>query len=129
MENRFAAVSLELGQTGPATKAPARTLRAVSSAMPPWVRPMSAADRALVILLENGGVDLGIPALAEKLLSAIPRSDLLPDSARGELVSYLQEKIRSFTDSLLETAELAANRYAAAKPAWFGDVIVLRDGT
>jgi GH24 family phage-related lysozyme (muramidase) len=92
-----------------------------------WARPFAAVDRVLVILIENGGNDLGIPELADKLLS------LLPDSVAGEyrqkLVDFLREKIKSFVDNLAETAELTANRYAAAKPDLYGDVVVLRDGT
>jgi len=44
-------------------------------------------------------------------------------------VTYLRDKIRHFTDDLLESLELTLNRYSAAKPDLFGDVVVLRDGT
>lgn len=94
-----------------------------------WVAPFSAADRVLVILIENGGVDLGIPELVDKLLAAIPQGNLIPDSYRKKLVTYLRDKIRGFTDNLLETLELSVNRYTAAKPEFFSNVIVLRDGT
>jgi hypothetical protein len=94
-----------------------------------YSQPFSAADRALVVLMENGGVDLGIPELVDKLLSSIPGADLIPDSVRGDFVTFLRNKIKSFTDSLLEGAELTLNRYDAAKPNLFGEVIVLRNGT
>ncbi len=92
-----------------------------------WARPFAAVDRVLVILIENGGVDLGIPDLVDKLLSALP--DWIASEYRQKLVDYLKEKIKSFTDNLAETVELAANRYSAAKPDLFSNVIVLRDGT
>jgi GH24 family phage-related lysozyme (muramidase) len=96
----------------------------------PWAGSLSAADRVLVILIENGGVDLGIPALVDQLLSTIPGiGSVLPDSVRARFISFLSDKIKSFTDSLLENAELSINRYTAAKPEYFGDVIVLRDGS
>jgi GH24 family phage-related lysozyme (muramidase) len=94
-----------------------------------WAQPFAAADRTLVILIENGGVDLGIPALVDGLLSAVPGSSLIPNSYRQDLIDYVRQKIRGFTDNLLETLELSINRYTAAKPEFFGDVVVLRDGT
>jgi len=92
-----------------------------------WSKPFAAVDRALVILIENGGVDLGIPALVDKVLSALP--DWVAEKYRQDLVDYVKEKIKGFTDNLAETVELAANKYGAAKPDFYGDVIVLRDGT
>jgi len=94
-----------------------------------WELSFAAADRVLVILVENGGIDLGIPEMVDALLSAIPGSSLLPDTFRRQLIGGIQDKLKSLTDNLLETAELAANRYTAAKPGQFGDVVVLRDGT
>ena len=94
-----------------------------------WARPFSATDRALLILIENGGVDLGLPTLVDKLFAALPVGDVIPDSYRQQLVTLLREKITSFTDNLLETAELSLNRYAAAKPEFYSDVAVLRDST
>lgn len=94
-----------------------------------WSQSFAAADRALVILIENGGVDLGIPALVTKLLSYIPGADAIPEEYRRKLIVFIREKIKSFTDNLVETVELTANRYDAAKPSLFGDVIVLRDST
>ena len=94
-----------------------------------WAQPFSARDRVLVILIENGGVDLGVPALVDALWSILPGTSLIPDAYRQKLVDYLREKIKSYTDNLLETAELSINRYSASKPDLFGDVIILRDGT
>lgn len=94
-----------------------------------WVRPMAAQNRVLVILVENGGVDLGIPTLVEKLLQMLPGSSVIPESFRQALVDTLRSKIKAITDNLLESAELAVNRYQDAKPSLFSDVIVLRDGT
>src|SRR5215470_7518621 len=102
---------------------------APSAQMSAWATTFAAQDRALVILIENGGVDLGIPDLADKLLASLPGTGLLPESIRTKLVEFLRDKIKSFTDNLLETVELAANRYTAAKPEFFGDVTVLRDST
>jgi GH24 family phage-related lysozyme (muramidase) len=108
------------GGGGTATLAASRSLG--------WSGTLSAQDRALVILVNNGGVDLGIPDLVDSLLSALPGSSLIPDSYRQRLVDFLRDKIKSFTDNLLETAELVGNRYAAAKPDLFGDVVILCDG-
>jgi GH24 family phage-related lysozyme (muramidase) len=94
-----------------------------------WANALSAQGRVLVILIENGGVDLGISTLADKLLAAVPAARLIPDSYRQKLVDQIRETIKSFTDSLIESVELSVNRYAAAKPNLFGDVVVLRDGT
>jgi GH24 family phage-related lysozyme (muramidase) len=94
-----------------------------------WARPFSATDRTLVILIENGGVDLGIPELVNKLLEAIPQSDLIPDEYKQKLGEYIHQKLTKLTDNLIETLELSINRYDAAKPKFFGDVVTLRDGT
>jgi GH24 family phage-related lysozyme (muramidase) len=94
-----------------------------------WAAPMAASDRVLIVFMENGGVDLGIPELVGELLSAIPGSGILPESAKAGLVSAIRDRLRSVTDDLLEGAELLANRYTAAKPDPFGDVVILRNGT
>ena len=94
-----------------------------------WAIPFAATDRALVILIENGGIDLGLPTLVDKLLSSIPGADHIPDSYRQKLVTFLREKLKSLTDNLLETAELSINRYSAAKPEFYSEVAVLRDST
>ena len=101
----------------------------VASMQSLWAGSFSATDRALLILIENGGVDLGLPAIVDKLFSALPGADIVPDSYRRQLVTFLREKITSFTDNLLETAELSLNRYSAAQPEFYGNVVVLRDST
>jgi GH24 family phage-related lysozyme (muramidase) len=93
-----------------------------------WSAPLSVQNRVLVVLLENGGVDLGIPKLVDKLLSSLHVS-FIPDAIKQKVTGYLNDKIKSLTDSLLETAELTINRYSSAKPSLFGDVIILRNGT
>ncbi len=138
MKNRFLEMDQQLSQlaghaphhhrTG-GDVATALMERGIARSQSSWETPFSAADRTLVILIENGGVDLGIPELVDKLLASIPHADLIPDEYRARLITYLRDKIKGFTDSLLETAELSINRYASAKPEFFGDVIVLRDGT
>lgn len=94
-----------------------------------WSKPLAATDRSLVILIENGGVDLGIPELVSKLLEAIPKSDLIPEEYKQKLVGYIRDKLKTITDNLIETLELSLNRYSAAKPSFYGDVVTLRDGT
>src|SRR6266850_6334477 len=122
MENRFLEMNDYLGQVA-RTRGPAllrRPSRGPSPAPVPvplavhqslgFVMPFAAADRVLVILIENRGVDLGIPDLVEKLLSAVPGSSLIPDGQKQQLVDFIRNKIKSVTDSLLETAELSINR-------------------
>jgi hypothetical protein len=92
-------------------------------------KALSVQDRALVVLIENGGVDLGIPELVNKILTAVDVHSLIPASVKEKLVSFIGEKIRSFTDSLIETAELTLNRYHKAAPSLFNTVEVLRNGT
>lgn len=93
-----------------------------------WSGSMSVANRVLLVLIENGGVDLGIPELVDKLLSQV-KVITIPDSVKAMLVEFLRKKIKSLTDNLIETAELTANRYTAAKPDFFGEVLILRNGT
>src|SRR4051812_33208078 len=75
-------------------------------------RSLSVDQRALVVLIENGGVELGIPDLADKLLAALPQASLIPQSVRQSLIVFLRDTIKGFTDNLLESAELAINRYS-----------------
>ena len=103
--------------------------KGVASAQSLFGKQFSAPDRVLVILIENGGIDLGIPTLVEKVLALLPGSEIIPDSVKQELVELIRQKIKSFTDNLLETAELTINRYSAAKPDLYGDVVILRDST
>jgi GH24 family phage-related lysozyme (muramidase) len=93
-----------------------------------WATAMAATDRALVILVENGGVDLGIPDLVDTLLKELPGSSAIPSSFRAALVKAIEDKIKEYTDTLLETVELAVNAYQSAKPGLYGDVVVLRNG-
>jgi GH24 family phage-related lysozyme (muramidase) len=130
MENRFLEPRGQLVATRPRT-AVGHNGQAASgfAAAQSWATPFAATDRVLVILIENGGVDLGIPEVVDKLLSAIPGSDLIPDRYRHELVSYIRDRIKAVTDNLLETLELTLNRYTDATPDLYGSVVVLRDGT
>ena len=93
------------------------------------VFPFSATDRALVILIENGGIDLGLPDLVDRVLSAVPGASVLPDSVKSGIVSAVRDRLRTITDNLLETAELTLNRFSAAKPDTYSDVVVLRDAS
>lgn len=90
-------------------------------------RSMATTDRALVVLLDNGGVDLGLPALVDKVLDALPGSSMIPSSVKRDLVSFLEKKLHEVTDNLLESAELALARYEKAKPGQYSDVTVLRN--
>lgn len=97
-----------------------------------WSRPQSATQRALVILIENGGIDLHIPQLVDQVLSMIPGASLLPDSIRVQLRDHLagaiNSQIQRASKELLEGVELAANRYTAASPSLYGEVVLLRNG-
>src|SRR6266536_3369142 len=91
--------------------------------------PFAATDRVLVVLIENGGINLGIPWLVDKLLSMVPGASMLPGSVRDGMVNALRRKLEEITDNLLESAELTLNRYSSAKPDPYGDVVILRDAT
>ena len=103
--------------------------KGVASAQSLFGSQFSVPDRALVILIENGGVDLGIPTLVDKALALVPGSELIPDAVKQQLVEFVRQKIKTYTDNLIETAELLINRYSAAKPDLYGDVVILRDST
>lgn len=90
--------------------------------------PMSTDERALVVLIENGGIDLGVGSLIDHLLEQVPGAGAIPRSARDALVRHVDERIKSATDNLLENAELVLNRYSAAAPEYYGSVQVLRNG-
>jgi len=100
-----------------------------SGAHSAWSTPFAAADRVLVILIENKGVDLGIPDLVKNVMEVLPGSSVIPDSVKRQMEDSLRDTIKKATDSLLEGFELSVNRYASAKPGLFGDVIVLRDSS
>ena len=89
----------------------------------------SVQDRVLVVLIENGGVDLEINGAARKIVAALPGGSLIPDGVVDALANKLHDWIKSQTDKLLEDAELSLGRYRAAKGSSYGDVVVLRDGT
>jgi GH24 family phage-related lysozyme (muramidase) len=90
----------------------------------------SVADRVLIVLIENGGVDLGLPDLVNRLIDEIPgAAALIGDDLKAQIVSGLKDWLKKTTDQLLESAELALNRYTAAKPDTYGEVVVLRDST
>ncbi len=91
-------------------------------------RQFAATDRALVVLMENGGIDLGIGEFVDELLEGIPGADMLPRAAIDNLVDYVDQRIRQATDELLESAEMALNRYSEATPDPYGEVVVLRNG-
>lgn len=94
-----------------------------------FATPFSATDRALVVLMENGGLDLGIGRLVDFLLSALPGSSFIPRSYRDQLVEYIDRAIRELTDDALENIEMMINDYAAAAPDPYGNVTILRNGT
>ncbi len=94
-----------------------------------WAMPFAASDRTLVVLIENGGTDLWIPELVDLLLSHVPGLNAIPSSYKTSLVTYIRDTVKGWTDPVIETLELTLNRYTAAKPDPYGDVIVLRDGT
>jgi GH24 family phage-related lysozyme (muramidase) len=130
VENRFLEMEQELRPTRSARGASARAFSlGVAASRFDWARAQSAAQRVLIILIENGGIDLGIPDMVDKILAFLPGPSLLPDDFKQKLINFMREQIKSFTDNLLETVELAANRYTAAKPGLYADVVILRDGT
>jgi len=72
MENRFMEMSEQLlrisARGGRESAASVASRGYARSSSFEWERPQSAAQRALVILIENGGVDLGIPELVDHIL-------------------------------------------------------------
>lgn len=97
---------------------------------PSWVVPQSAGRRELVVLVENGGIDLGLRGLVDGVVDLLPGAALLvTQDMRGVMAARLREWLRQATDDLLEGAELVLNRYSAAHPAHYGAVHVLRNST
>ncbi len=94
-----------------------------------WVTPQAATARELVVLLENGGIDLNLRSLVDGVIDQLPGSSLVSDTMRGAIAARLREWLKQTTDNLLESAELAVNRYAAAQPTHYGAVHVLRNST
>ncbi len=80
MENRFLEVDHRMSQLG-GTRPRSSMVRngnggaagAGIAGAQSWATPFSAADRVLVILIDNGGVDLGIPELVDKAPHVDPR--------------------------------------------------------
>lgn len=131
MENRFLETSYKLrnrsnGKYG-SNGSTAKSFSFSGAGRPSF--SMSVEDRVLVILIENGGIDLGIPELVDKILTKLDVKSLVPDAVKNQIVSFLRTKIKGFTDDLFETAELTINRYQSAAPTLFKNVVVLRNGT
>src|SRR5690348_15120300 len=98
MDNRFA---LSTRSRGASTARPAVLDALVGmSSTQSWAAPFSVADRTLVILIENGGVDLGIPTLVEKLIDLIPGSSAFGENTKRELVELIRKRIKEATDAL-----------------------------
>jgi hypothetical protein len=123
MDNRFLAYSASL------TAQPRARSRTTGSRPRRFAHSFTSSQRALIVLIENGGIDLGIPELVDKLLSALPGSSLIGADTRRALVDAIRAKLRSVTDTLIESADLALNRFGAAAPGHYDSVTVLRDGT
>jgi hypothetical protein len=123
MDNRFLTYSASLPVQ------PRARGQATSSLSRSYARSFTANQRALIVLIENGGIDLGIPELVEKLLLALPGSSLIGADTRRALVDAIRAKLKSVTDTLIESADLALNRFGAAVPGHYDSVTVLRDGT
>ena len=130
MENQFLEMDSYLVRTnGKANQNGKSSNRLSISKSLEWAKPFSAENRVLVILIENGGIDLGIPDLVDRILTQIPGSSIIPDSLKSSLVDYIRQKLLTATDNLLENIELAANRYTSSKPGLFNDVVILRNPT
>ena len=133
MDNRFFGMNDYLNQVARARGPLPIVPRAMSVYARPhslvYATPFAAQDRVLVILIENRGIDLGLPALVDKICDVIPGASIIPAEQRLAVAGSLNEKIRSLTDNLLETADLSINRYAGSRPDYFGDVVILRDAT
>ncbi len=95
-----------------------------------WSTPHAAAQRGLVVLIENGGIDLGLPELVGRLIDAVPgAASVIGQATRDVVVERLRNWLRGATDTLLESAELALNHFSTAQPDTYGTVTVLRDST
>jgi GH24 family phage-related lysozyme (muramidase) len=88
---------------------------------------MSAGDRALVVVIENGGLDPGVSALADYLLGQMPIA--VPAGVRERVVTYLRDGITRMTDNVLESADLYLNGFRNAAPGYYGEVVILRNNT
>ena len=82
-----------------------------------WVVPQAAANRELIVLLENGGIDLGLRSLVDAVVNLLPGASLVvSDDLRGKIAASMRDWLKQTTDGLLESAELTLNRYSAAQP-------------
>lgn len=122
MDNRFFAYAATLER-------PTLRRRPNFSAGQSYASPLAATDRALVVLIENGGIDLDLGGLVDALVAAAGLDGVVTAGMRSDLANVLKEKIRSFTDTLLESADLALNKFSKARPGLYDSVAVLRDGT
>jgi len=136
MENRFLELNQALKQKSGRhcrkLRQPAHALHGLdplARAYSGVAEALSASDRALVVLLDNGGIDLEIPEFVDHLIAVLPGPLGSMPGLRKALLDLVREKLRSYTDNLIESFELGLQRFGAAKPKFFGDVIVLRDGT
>jgi len=97
---------------------------------PAWVVPQAAGQRELLVLLENGGIDLDLRGFVDGVVDVLPGASLVvTDAMRGAVAAQLRSWLRLTTDDLLESAELVLNRYSAASPSLYGAVHVLRNST
>lgn len=93
--------------------------------------PFGPKDRTLVVLLENGGIEIDVAAILLKLKKLIPMGagSLIPDTVIKQAGDYIKEQIKKKTDYILESADLLLNRFNSAVPMHYSKVIILRDGT
>jgi hypothetical protein len=93
--------------------------------------PLGPKDRVLVVLLENGGIEIDITAILMELKKLIPASaaSLIPDAIIKQAGDYIKEQIKKKTDYILESADLLLNRFNSAVPIHYGKVIILRDSS
>jgi hypothetical protein len=105
------------------------TSQSFSSAKSVFSRAASTEQRSLVVLIENGGIDLDLSSLADKIIAIIPGGNMVPASMRSKLITLLHDEIKALTDDLMESAELALNHYSTAVPKLYGSVAVLRNSS
>jgi GH24 family phage-related lysozyme (muramidase) len=141
MENRFREMNAYLGRLetrsgngkgNGAAKASWTSQSVVGERAPAWAKSLSVSQRVLVVLIDNGGIDLRIPEVVDAIIDIIPGSSLLPDSVRQTIREAVKSEIGAVlkrkTRELLEGVELLANRYSEAKGELYGDVVILQNG-
>ena len=128
MENRFlrtvTVLARRAGKSRGVSRRPRRARRDASRA-----GPSSADQRALSSSSRTAASTLGSRSSSTSSSRSSRESNLLPESARQKFVMFIRDTIKGFTDTLLESAELALNRYSGAAPQHYGGVSVLRNGT